>query len=206
MTELIDRVLEMPTRQRVLLLVGTVGMLFFLYANFIYWPRSTTIAEKQENLDAMIASRDAKAKLVANLAKAKEEVADLRAALNEAVAQLPDTKEIPDLLSNISAVGRDSGLDIAQFRQRPEVYREFYAEVPVEILVRGTYFQVEEFFNQVSQLTRIVNVADIGIKAPAKIPDDNIKLETSCSATTFRFLDEEERERIAKEREKENKR
>jgi type IV pilus assembly protein PilO len=206
MTDLIDRVLEMPTRQRVLLLVGTVGMLFFLYANFIYWPRSATIANKQENLDAMIASRDAKAKLVANLAKAKEEVADLRAALNEAVAQLPDTKEIPDLLSNISAVGRDSGLDIAQFRQRPEVYREFYAEVPVEILVRGTYFQVEEFFNQVSQLTRIVNVADIGIKAPAKIADDNIRLETSCSATTFRFLDEEERERIAKEREKENKR
>ena len=206
MTDLIDRILEMPTRQRVLLLVGGVGMLFFLYANFIYWPRSTTIAEKQENLDAMIASRDAKAMLVANLAKAKEEVADLRAALNEAVAQLPDTKEIPDLLSNISAVGRDSGLDIAQFRQRPEVYREFYAEVPVEILVRGSYFQVEEFFNQVSQLTRIVNVADIGIKAPATIKDDNIRLETSCSATTFRFLDEEERERIAKEREKESKR
>jgi type IV pilus assembly protein PilO len=206
MTDLLERVLEMPTRQRVLLLVGTVGMLFFLYANFIYWPRSATIAEKQENLDAMIASRDAKAKLVANLAKAKEEVADLRAALNEAVAQLPDGKEIPDLLSNISAVGRDSGLDIAQFRQRPEVYREFYAEVPVEILVRGTYFQVEEFFNQVSQLTRIVNVADIGITAPATITDDNIRLETSCSATTFRFLDEEERERIAKEREKESKR
>jgi type IV pilus assembly protein PilO len=206
MTDLIDRILEMPTRQRVLLLVGGVGMLFFLYANFIYWPRSTTIAEKQENLDAMIASRDAKAMLVANLAKAKEEVADLRAALNEAVAQLPDTKEIPDLLSNISTVVTDSGLEIALFRPRPEVFREFYAEVPVEILVRGTYFQVEEFFNQVSQLTRIVNVADIGLKAPATIADDNIRLETSCSATTFRFLDEEERERIAKEREKENKR
>lgn len=206
MTDLIERVLDMPTRQRVLLLVGGVGIVFLLYANFIYWPRSVEIADKQENLQAMIASRDAKARLVANLAKAKEEVADLNAALKKAVAQLPDTKEIPDLLSNISAVGRDSGLDIAQFRQRPEVYREFYAEVPVEILVRGTYFQVEEFFNQVSQLTRIVNVADIGIKAPPKIESDDIRLETSCSATTFRFLDEEERERIAKEREKENKR
>jgi type IV pilus assembly protein PilO len=196
----------MPTRQRVLLLVGVVGALFLLYANFVYWPRSASIADKQESLESMIASRDAKAKLVANLAKAKEEVADLNAALKEAVAQLPDTKEIPDLLSNISTVVTDSGLEIALFRPRPEVYREFYAEVPVEILVRGTYFQVEEFFNQVSQLTRIVNVADIGLKAPATIADDNIRLETSCSATTFRFLDEEERERIAKEREKEKKR
>jgi type IV pilus assembly protein PilO len=196
----------MPTRQRVLLLVGVVGALFLLYANFVYWPRSADIADKRESLESMIASRDAKAKLVANLAKAKEEVADLNAALKEAVAQLPDTKEIPDLLSNISTVVTDSGLEIALFRPRPEVYREFYAEVPVEILVRGTYFQVEEFFNQVSQLTRIVNVADIGLKAPATIADDNIRLETSCSATTFRFLDEEERERIAKEREKEKKR
>jgi type IV pilus assembly protein PilO len=196
----------MPTRQRVLLLVGVVGALFLLYANFVYWPRSASIADKQESLESMIASRDAKAKLVANLAKAREAVADLNAALNEAVAQLPDTKEIPDLLSNISTVVTDSGLEIALFRPRPEVFREFYAEVPVEILVRGTYFQVEEFFNQVSQLTRIVNVADIGLKAPATIADDNIRLETSCSATTFRFLDEEERERIAKEREKEKKR
>jgi type IV pilus assembly protein PilO len=196
----------MPTRQRVLLLVGVVGALFLLYANFVYWPRSASIADKQESLESMIASRDAKAKLVANLAKAREAVADLNAALNEAVAQLPDTKEIPDLLSNISTVVTDSGLEIALFRPRPEVFREFYAEVPVEILVRGTYFQAEEFFNQVSQLTRIVNVADIGLKAPATIADDNIRLETSCSATTFRFLDEEERERIAKEREKEKKR
>jgi type IV pilus assembly protein PilO len=206
MNELFDRIMDMPTRQRVLLLVGSVGLVFFVYAYFVYWPRNDDIAEKQATLEKLQADRDRKAVLVANLEQARKQVEDLKAGLNKAVAELPDTKEIPDLLSNISAVARDAGLEIAQFRQRPEIFREFYAEVPVEVRVRGAYFQVEEFFQKVSGLMRIVNMADIGMKAPAKIVDDPIRLETSCSATTFRFLDEEERERIAKEREKEKKR
>lgn len=205
MNDLIDRLMEMPVRQRVLMLVGGVFTVFFLYAYFIYWPRLDLIAEMRSDLAVKVDDLNKKKALAANLPAARQELEDLRAALRKAVAQLPDTKEIPDLLSAISAVARESGLEIAQFRQRPEVYRDFYAEVPVEILVRGTYFQVEEFFNQVGQLTRIVNVKDIGMKGPNVVEEDPVKLQTSCSATTFRFLDEEERERIRQEREAQQK-
>ncbi len=201
MNELFDRIMEMPVRQRVLLLVGGVFLLFFAYAYMLYLPRNEEIQEKQGNLAALRQDRDRKVALVANLPQARQAVADLNAALKEAVAQLPDTKEIPDLLSAISAAARESGLEIQQFRQKPEAYQEFYAEVPVEILVRGSYWQVEAFFQRVSDLTRIVNVGDIGIKAPALIENDPVRLQTSCAATTFRFLDEAERQRIAKERE-----
>jgi hypothetical protein len=34
---------------------------------------------------------------------------------------------------------------------------------------------------------------------------DTVRVEASCLATTFRFLDEEERARVAKEREKKAK-
>jgi len=202
MNELLDRILEMPVRQRVLLLVAIVFVVFGGYAYLIYWPRTDEITDKEQTVVSLREDRDRKAALVANLAQAKQEVADLNAALKQAIAQLPDTKEIPDLLSGISAVARDAGLEIQQFKQKPEVYQEFYAEVPVEILVRGAYWQVESFFQRVSDLTRIVNMSDIGIKAPTLIESDPVKLQTSCAATTFRFLDEEERARIAKEREK----
>lgn len=201
MNDLIDRIFEMPLRQRVLLLVAAVFLLFGAYGSFSYWPRETQIADKQEQLNALKKQRDRQASLVANIDQARQQVEDLRAALREAVAQLPNTKEIPDLLSGISAVARDSGLEIVQFRQRPEVLHDFYAEVPVDILVRGSYAQVEAFFRQVSQLTRIVNISDVGIKAPAAVEGDPVQLSTSCSATTFRFLDEEERAQIAKQRE-----
>jgi len=205
MNELFDRIMDMPVRQRVLLLVGSVFLLFFLYGYLLYLPRNAEIDEKQENLVALEKDRDRKAALVANLPQLRQEVADLNAALKQAVAQLPDTKEIPDLLSGISAVARESGLEIQQFRQKQETYQDFYAEVPVEILVKGTYWQVEQFFKKVANLTRIVNVGDIGIKAPTLIENDPVQLQTSCAATTFRFLDEDEREKIKKEREKKQK-
>jgi type IV pilus assembly protein PilO len=205
MNNIVERILEMPARQRVLLLVGVVGIFFYAYAALLYWPRSAEIEEKQNQLVALKADRDRKAKLAANLEQARAAVEELRGALKEAIAQLPDTKEIPDLLSNVSDAGRASGLEVVHFRQRPEQYQDFYAEVPVEILVRGTYFEVEEFLERVSKLTRIVNVSNIGMKAPANIDGDPVRLETACAATTFRFLDEAERERIAKEREKAKK-
>jgi len=199
MNDLLARIFDMPARQRALVLVGIVGFLFFVYGYFLYWPRSQEIDDKRADLTRLVADRDRKAKLAANLEEAKKAVEVLKAELKEAVAQLPDTKEIPDLLSSISDAGRASGLEIVQFRQLAESYQDFYAEVPVEILVRGTFFQVEAFLNRVSNLTRIVNVRNMGMKSPDNVDNDPVTLETSCAATTFRFLDEAERERIAKE-------
>lgn len=205
MNELIERFLELPPRQRMFVIAGAVGVVFFAYAYLLYWPRGEQIAQKEKHLASLQADRDRKARLAANLSEAQELVMDLEAALKEAVTQLPDTKEIPDLLSAISGVGRESGLEIVQFRQRPEAYRDFYAEVPVDMVVRGTYFQVEAFFARVSELQRIVNINNISIRSPDTLPNDPVRLETACATTTFRFLDEAERERIANEQKKKGK-
>lgn len=203
MNDLIERILELPPRQRVLLLVGGVALLFFVYAYFLYWPRSAMIDDKEQHKADLVLDRDRKKAMVANLEKTRKEVAQLDGDLRKAVAQLPDTKEIPDLLSSISSLGRESGLEIIQFRQRPENFQDFYAEVPVDILVRGTYHQVAAFFDKVGRMARIVNVTDVAVKSPPKIEGDALNLDTTCVAITFRFLDEAERERIAKQKEKE---
>ena len=203
MNDLLERLLELPPRQRVMLLVGSVALFFFLYAYFLYWPRSAVIADRVQQREDLERDRDRKAAMVANIDRTRREVAQLDGDLRKAVAQLPDTKEIPDLLSNISSLGRESGLEIIQFRQQPEKFEEFYAQVPVDILVRGTYHQVATFFDKVGRMARIVNVTNVNAKSPAKIESDAIDLDTSCVAVTFRFLDEAERERIAKQKEKE---
>ena len=203
MNPLIERILELPPRQRILLLVGSVVALFFAYAYVIYWPRSASIAEKEQQREQLKSDREHKAGLAANLERTRQEVAKLNGDLRSAIAQLPDTKEIPDLLSNISSLGRESGLEVIQFRQRPEQYEDFYAAVPVDILVRGAYSQVATFFDKVARMARIVNVTNVTIKGPPKAETDAVVLETSCAAVTFRFLDEAERERIAKQKAKE---
>lgn len=201
MNDLLERLFSLELRQRVLVYVGIAALVGGLYWYFWYSPAAAAIAEKTEAVQSLQTEESKKRRMAANLEKYKAEVKELEAQLNHALAQLPDEKDIPELLSRVSSAGRDSGLDIVLFRQRPENYQDFYAEVPVEMLMRGSYMQVVGFLEAVSQLDRIVNVKDIALKSPV-IKGNHVELDTSCTAVTFRFLSEEERKRIAAEKAK----
>jgi type IV pilus assembly protein PilO len=199
MNDLLERFFDLDTRTRILAGVGAALLVIFAYWNFVYAPRRAFVADQRTQIENLVDTRTRKQKLVANLDEERAQVRRLQAELRAAEVRLPDEKEIPDLLSTVSSAGRESGLEILLFKLKPERYQEFYAEVPVEVLVRGNYHQVATFFDKVSRLDRIVNVGDIDIKAPPT-PDDRVTVDTSCSAVTFRFLDEAERERIAAEK------
>lgn len=103
-------------------------------------------------------------------------------------AQLPDKKEIPELLTTISVLGKESGLNFLLFRPRFEIAKEFYAEIPVEIKVEGSYHEVGVFFSKVGNLDRIVNITNVVMEKPRN-QGETMMLTTSCLATTFRFLE-----------------
>lgn len=187
-----------PARKLGLLVVG-VALLLLGYYVFVLGPRWAHTADLQQQIDAMAEERARKSTAASRLDEYDEEVGTLDERLADAITRLPDEQEIPELLSSISTLGRDSGLDILVFRQRPEGYREFYAEVPVDMEVRGTYHQVASFFDEVGRLDRIVNVTNIEIGNP-NVADDDLVLEASSTVTTFRFLSEAERKRLIEEK------
>jgi type IV pilus assembly protein PilO len=204
MNDLLERFFGLTPQMRVASYVGGALLLGLFYWNFFYSPMATTLRERNGRLEELEAQHAKKTRMVAQLEALRKEVKELDAKLREAIAQLPDQKEIPDLLSTVSSLGRESGLEILIFRQRPEVLEDFYAEVPVEMLMKGTYAQLAEFFDRVGRLNRIVNVKDISMKSPV-VNEGRVVLSTSCIAVTFRFLSEEERARIAAERARKEK-
>jgi type IV pilus assembly protein PilO len=204
MNDLLERFFGLSPQMRAVSYVAGALLLGLVYWNFFYSPMATTLGERNAHLQELESQHAKKIRMVAQLEVLRKEVKDLDAKLKEAIAQLPDQKEIPDLLSTVSSLGRESGLDILIFRQRPEVLEDFYAEVPVEMLMKGTYAQLDEFFDRVGKLNRIVNVKDISMKSPV-VNEGRVILSTSCTAVTFRFLSEEERARIAAERARKEK-
>jgi type IV pilus assembly protein PilO len=199
MNDLLERFFELESRQRLMACVAAVVLVFGGYWYFVYSGRRAETATVMAKIADLKEQRDSKQKLVANIGQLQETVRDLGAQLKQAEARLPDSKEIPDLLSSISSAGRDSGLEVISFRQRTEQLKDFYAEVPVDLTVRGNYHEVATIFDSVGQLDRIVNVGNILIQSPKREGDEMI-VDTVCSATTFRFLDEKERAEIAKEK------
>jgi type IV pilus assembly protein PilO len=174
-------------------------LVLFAYYFLVVGPRTRRTADLETHIDEMLQERDRKSLEAEQMPARQEEVAQLEKQLKLALTRLPDEKEIPELLSSISNLARDSGLDILVFRQMPEGYQEFYAEVPVEMQVRGGYHQVAQFLDRVGRLDRIVNVSNIVVKTP-KVVDEELILESNSRVTTFRFLSEPERERLIKEK------
>jgi type IV pilus assembly protein PilO len=190
---------NLEPRRKLALAIAAPLLVLFAYYFLLLSPRLTRTQGLREHIDTLLQERDRKIVEAGQMPDRKKDVAELEIQLKQAITRLPDEKEIPDLLSSISNLGRDSGLDILVFRQKPEGYQEFYAEVPVEMQVRGTYHQVATFFDSVGKLDRIVNASDIGMR-DAKVVDNDLLLQATAQITTFRFLSEAERQRLIKEK------
>lgn len=201
MNELLDKILDRPQVQKIAILAVVIMLLAGLDYSFLYEPRAAQIGKLNDDIANAQNEKNLKQQKAANLAALQKEIRELDARLKEAVAQLPNKREIPDLLSSISNKARESGLEIVLFRPRAENYQDFYAEVPVDIIVKGRFHNVVSFFDEVGRLDRLVNINNIGFKNP-KVNADQVTVETSSLATAFRFLDEAERIKIAEQKAK----
>jgi type IV pilus assembly protein PilO len=197
--DLLKRIFGLPGQQKVAVLAGLVLLLLALGYLYVYVPGSNKLRSLTEEIESVRADRDRKRALAANLPKLQKELQQWDAKLKLAMAQLPDRKEIPDLLSTLSTKARESGLDILLFRPRAENFQEFYAEIPVDIVVRGGFFSAVNFFDEVGKLNRLVNINNIDLKSP-KVAGDQVVLDISTLATTYRFLDEAERKKVAEDK------
>ena len=201
MNQLLENILERPREQRIAILGVTIILLVALYYSFIYSPRSDEVAKLFDSVEIARNEKIVKQQKATNLPRLQQDLKLLDLQLQKALAQLPNQKQIAALLTNISAKAQEAGLTVLLFKPRAEIFQEFYAEVPVDITVKGSFRNVVGFFDDVGRLDRLINIDNIGFKNPT-IAGDNVILETTSVATAFRFLDDAERKKVAEEKAK----
>ncbi len=121
-----------------------------------------------------------------NRARLQQELNEVIATFEETSKLLPKEQEIPQLLKDISALGRNAGLDFLSFKPGADVPKDFYAEIPVSINVNGPYHNMGFFLDQVSKLDRIVTVDNIKLGGP-RMESGEMLLSSSCNLKTYRF-------------------
>jgi len=201
LNQILDAILERSTAQKIAILGVSVILIAALYYSFLFSPKADELAKLADSVEIARNEKTVKTQKAANLSRLRQDLQRLDAELKKAIAQLPEKKEIPELLSSISSKAQQSGLDVLLFRPRPESYQEFYAEVPVDITVKGNFHNTVNFFDDVGRMDRLVNIDNIGFKNPT-VSGDSVVLETTSVATAFRFLDEAERKKVAEEKAK----
>ncbi|MGA1874002.1 MAG: type 4a pilus biogenesis protein PilO [bacterium] len=184
--EINKKLASVPTPQKILLLL-VIGIVFSVVWGYTFLkPQLGRITSLKRELEKQKKALQENLKVCKDIDSFKTEVEKVREELLLAQAQLPTEKEIPSLLTKISDLGNHSGLEFELFQPQKESQRDFYCELPISIKVRGSYWNVTDFFDSISALDRIVNIGDIEMRNP-RIEEDRIFLQTTCLATTYRF-------------------
>jgi type IV pilus assembly protein PilO len=187
----VEKLVNLPMKQKLAalaLLIIAIGAGFFFG---LEKPKLEELKGLQGKLEKIRAEVSETRKLANNLPKFKAEYEGLKKDLDNALTELPNSKEIPSLLTSITSAGKSAGLDFLVFRPKGETPKEFYADVPVDIVVSGPFFGVANFFVAVSNLPRIVNISNVVFSDIRNDRGRNL-VKVTCQATTFRFLDKNE--------------
>lgn len=186
-----EKINKLPQNQKIALLASIAILLLVAYWFALFNAKREQLGAANERLSELQVQLAENRTLAADLPRFREELGKLDAELTEALRQLPDEKELPVLLTNITTLGKNAGLEFKDFIPQQEVKKGFYAEVPISISLRGSFHNLASFFDELSRLDRIVNVENFSIDG-VRVRTNAVELQISGIATTFRFLSEEE--------------
>jgi type IV pilus assembly protein PilO len=184
-----------PLKKNALLVLPAVLIVFFSVSYFLiplYEERSKVAADvERQRTDLAKAKNDVQrlSVLIAENESKKKVLARLE-------AQLPAEKEVSELLRQVSDLGIKAGLDTVLWRPGARTVhssKEVY-EIPVNVEMRGNYHSLGYFFSKITELSRIVNINNIGLKSDGKVTSKGqSKLTATFSAKTYSSISDEEK-------------
>ncbi len=124
----------------------------------------------------------------ANLEAYREQMKEIEASFEALLSQLPTDTEVPGMLEDITEIGHGSSLEIDVIQLQSERAAEYYVELPIQIVARGSYHDIGAFVSGISSLPRIVTLHDYSIR---NLNEAGL-LRFEVQAKTYRYKSEEE--------------
>lgn len=181
-----EDIIKLPKLYKALILSGIILAIAAGFYFLLYSPKHSDLKKTISNLNKLKIEVEKKRKAVKELPKYKKEVANLKIKLKKSISQLPNDKEIPNLLTSITETGKDSGLEFTFFKQEKNIRKDYYSEIPVTIKVTGDYHSVAFFFYQVSKMSRIVQFSNLKMIGSKK-KEAKGTIQSSFTATTYKY-------------------
>lgn len=176
-----------PVAPRVAVFVG-LFLLTIALAWWFDWRDQAELLERRQGEEVQLRQDWAsKKRLAVNLEEYRRQLDETDRQFGALLKQLPNRAEMDSLLADINQAGLGRGLQFELFKPGPDVVKDFYAEMPIDVRIIGSYHDLGQFASDVAQMPRIVTLSNIVMD---KQNDDVLKLE--AKAITYRYLDEEE--------------
>lgn len=200
MDRLIERILKLPLGARIGIVAGGVALFTLLNLFVFSLPAGPSLMEIERRIKKTAADQDkldrelAEKKGIANnLNMYRQEKEVLEQRLNEALAELPDDKDIPELLEMFQDRAVKAGLEIQTIEPQPAQRADqgFYAKIPIPMVVNGNFHEIATFFDALGRMRRIVNVSDVQLDQPKDV-NGRMVVNAKFLLTAFMFVEQKE--------------
>lgn len=187
----INALAKLNTQQK-LLLLGVVLILILLLDLYV-WPGY--LSERNQYASVQSQERALQAKVLETQAIAdhkkefQNELDKLTEQLKEALTKLPNSSDIDKYLVTLNTLSKTTELNVIQVEPKKENVKGFYAEIPVQLHLTGTYDDIAVFLYKLAELQRIVNVSDLNLKIMQQTSTGKTMLDAMFSTKIFRFVE-----------------
>jgi type IV pilus assembly protein PilO len=185
-----------PLAPRVAALLAFFVVLLFLGWYLLWSDHLDTLTQSQEEESKLKQDYVTKKTQSVNREIYRQQLSEANRAFEVLVKQLPNKSEVESLLVEVNQSGMGRGLQFELFKPGPEINKEFYAELPINVRLTGNYHDFGAFAGDISKLSRIVTLNNISIVPNQQTKDGTLIMEAIVK--TFRFLDEAELAAIKK--------
>jgi type IV pilus assembly protein PilO len=157
----------------------------------------STLEQSREKEQQLREGWVSKKRQAVNIDEYRRQLSEINRQLETLVRQLPGKAEMESLLSDINQAGLGRGLQFDFFRPAKDDIKEFYAAVPVQISVTGSYHSLGEFASDVARMPRIVTMKNMVLTTAGTAQDKKAaasggRLKLDATAETYRYLEQDE--------------
>ena len=180
----IENVGQWPSAPKLVLTIFLACMVIFLgYIGLVSDKIDQLERVKGEEV-TLKQSYQAKYHIAANLELFRAQMVEAEEIFATQLRSLPNSHETPGLLDDITFIGTTSGLEFVKLEWQPEISKEIYIELPIDIEVNGSYHSFGSFVSKIAGLPRIVTLHNFKINI-LQTGDDNLNLK--LEAKTYRY-------------------
>jgi len=184
-----NKLSRMSKGQKLFIVIGLNIILFVFLFFFLINPLIDTKKKLTNDYQLVKKDLDKLVDIKNNMEKYRKEYAQMQEVLGDILRQLPETKDIPNLLRNVSAIGTETRVKVTYFEPGAVQNKDFYGEFPFKFKFAGPFHNIGYFFDGIRKMERVIDIRNFTLVAKGTPP--SIILEGDGSAKSYVYLKEQ---------------
>lgn len=188
------KIIQIPRIYKLLFYVFISAAAFSCLFYFLVMPQLDTKKQLQNEYEGLRGELTKMIAIKKNIDKFRADYKKLQELLQDMLKQLPETKDIPNLLRNITIIGGETRVKLTYFEPKEVQSKEFYSEMPFVIRYSGPYYNIGYFFDSIRRLDRIINIQNFNLSIEQKTEKRGVSMSVlagECTAKTYVYLKEQ---------------